>query len=65
MPMDGKKWTVQVPIEDIIALYGAMQEHDRTAAENSQLRREDEGLRNMQSECMLLISDLRRQLNNR
>ena len=65
MPMDGKRWTVQVPIEDIIALWGALQEQDRTAAENKQLRREVEGLRNMQNECMMLIGDLRKQLNTR
>lgn len=65
MPMDAKSWTVQVPIEDIIALYGALQERDKTAAENQQLRREVEGLRNMQSECFLALSDIRKQLNIR
>lgn len=63
MPMDAKKWTVQVPMEDIVALWNALQEHDKSAAENRQLRREVEGLRNIQQECMILIGDLRRQLN--
>lgn len=60
--MDKKAWMVQVPIDDIIALYGAIQEQDKTKAENIQLRREIDGLRNMQQECMVLIGDLRRKL---
>lgn len=62
--MEKGKWMVQIPIDEIIALYGAIEENDRTKAENAQLRREIDGLRNVQNECLLLLGDLRRQIKN-
>lgn len=62
--MEKKAWMVQIPIDDIIALYGAIEENDKTKAENAQLRREIDGLRKIQSECMLLLGDLRQQIKN-
>ena len=58
--MDGQNWLVQVPINDLMALMNMKQEFDRISAENTQLRREMEGLRRVQSETMELVGDLRR-----
>lgn len=53
-------WMVQVPVKDIIALMGLEDDLIRIKNENAQLRREVDGLRNIQSQCMQLLGDLRR-----
>ena len=58
--MASENWMVQVPVNDLLALMGLKDEMDRVMEENKQLRREIEGLRHVQSECMQVVGDLRR-----
>lgn len=53
-------WMVQVPIKELLALCGLKDELDRISTENKQLRREVEGLRNIQSQMMEIMGDFRR-----
>jgi len=53
-------WTVNVPVNDLLALMGLKDDLDRVTAENAQLRREMDGLRRVQSESMEKLGDLRR-----
>lgn len=60
--MDKQSWSVNVPLNDIIALLGAMDELERVTADNKQLRREVDGLRRMQNDTIEALGDLRSQL---
>lgn len=53
-------WMVQVPIKELLALCGLKDELERISAENKQLRREIDGMRNIQSQMMELLGDYRR-----
>lgn len=57
-------WTVNVPVNDLLALMGLKDDLDRVTAENAQLRREMDGLRRVQSESMQVLGDLRRLCNH-
>lgn len=61
--MASSEWTVQVPVNDLLALMGLKDDLDRVTAENAQLRREVDGLRRIQSESMQVLGDLRRLCN--
>lgn len=61
--MASSEWTVQVPVNDLLALMGLKDDLDRVTAENAQLRREMDGLRRIQSESMQVLGDLRRLCN--
>lgn len=56
-------WTVNVPVNDLLALMGLKDDLDRVTAENAQLRREMEGLRRVQRESMQVLGDLRKLCN--
>lgn len=56
-------WTVNVPVNDLLALMGLKDDLDRVTAENAQLRREMDGLRRVQSESMQVLGDLRNLCN--
>lgn len=56
-------WTVNVPVNDLLALMGLKDDLDRVTAENAQLRREMDGLRRVQSESMQVLGDLRKLCN--
>lgn len=62
--MPGQNWTINVPVNDLLALMGLEDELKQCRAENAQLRREMDGLRRIQSESMQVLGDLR-QLCNR
>ena len=51
---------VQVPIKELLALCGLKDDLERISAENKQLRREIDGMRNIQSQMMELLGDYRR-----
>lgn len=53
-------WMVQVPIKDLLALCGLKDELDRVNADNLQLRREIEGLRNIQYKTLETLGDLKK-----
>lgn len=57
-------WMVQVPIKELLALCGLKDELDRITAENKQLRREVEGLHNIQSQTIEILGDLRRKIKS-
>lgn len=60
--MNREAWTVNVPINDLLALLGAMDDLEKVSSENKQLRREVDGLRRVQSEILQVLGDLRRSL---
>ena len=53
-------WMVQVPIKELLALCGLKDEMEKISTENNQLRREIEGLRNIQSQMMELLREFSR-----
>lgn len=53
---------ITLPIESVIELYDAIKQHDKSQTEIIQLKREVEGLRNIQHECMQLIGELRKKI---
>lgn len=57
-------WMVQIPIKELLALCGLKDELERVTADNKQLRREIEGLRNIQSQTLETLGDLRRTLKS-
>lgn len=56
------EWMVQVPVSELLALMGLEDELTTVRAENKQLRRELDGLRLVQTQCMEVVGDLRQQL---
>ena len=60
--MPTANWMVQVPINDLMELMQMKDSFERMKEENSQLRREMEGLRLLQSETMTVVGDLRKSL---
>lgn len=53
-------WLVQVPLSQLVELQNMMNNQDKLAKENAQLRREVEGLRGIQFQCMEIITELRK-----
>lgn len=64
-PDRGKEWLVSIPLSDLRALVDQLETLDNIKAENQQLRREMDGLRNMFSELMAAFGELRRELKGR
>ena len=54
-------WTLQVPLSALVALQELPERMQKLEAENAQLRRELEALRNIQSQTLQLVADLRRE----
>ena len=50
-------WTIQIPLSELVALQGLPAQMEELKAENKQLRRELEALRNIQSQMMIRLSD--------
>lgn len=63
--MPGSDWLVQVPLSELVALKGMVEHLAKLDANNAQLRREVDALRNIQSEVMQLVGDLRREVSKR
>ena len=60
-----KEWYVNIPFSDLNLLINQLESLEAIQAENAQLRREMEGLRNMYNELLTVFGDLRRELNGR
>lgn len=58
-------WMIQVPLSELAALQSLPARMDGLEAENKQLRRELDGLRNMFSQVMQQFGDVKRQLKGR
>ena len=50
-------WNIQIPLSELVALQGLPARMAQLEAENHQLRRELDALRNIQSEMMMKLSD--------
>lgn len=55
-------WMVQLPLSQLLELKKAFENQHCMQEENAQLRREVEGLRRVQNETLLKMSDLCRDL---
>lgn len=64
-PDSQKEWTVNVPISDLIKLVEFQQNQGKTDEELARIRLELSGLRNLYSEVLGVIADLRRELTRR
>ena len=54
-------WSLQVPLSALVALQGLPERMKTLEAENAQLRRELEALRQIQSQTLQLIADIKRE----
>lgn len=61
----GRDWRVSIPFSDLHMLLYQVESIDSIRAENAQLRRELEGLRNLYNELLVVFGDLRRDLMKR
>jgi len=57
--------SIQIPLSELAALQALPTKMEALEAENKQLRREVEALRNIQSQTLQLVGDLRRDLRKR
>lgn len=64
-PQKPEEWTVNVPLSDLIRLVQYQQSQSQDQAELARIRQELSGLRNLYSEVLGVISDLRRELKSR
>ena len=64
-PDKSGEWTVNVPLSDLIKLVQYQQNADHTQEELARIRQELSGLRNLYSEVLGVIGDLRRELKRR
>lgn len=64
-PQNPEEWTVNVPLSDLINLVQYQQSKSQEQAELARIRQELSGLRNLYSEVLGVISDLRRELKSR
>lgn len=55
------EWSLQVPLSALVELQELPERMKTLEAENKQLRRELEALRNIQSQTMQVIADMRRE----
>ena len=62
IPDRPSEWYVNVPFSDLHKLINHLGELDSIRAENEQLRREMDGLRNLYSELLTIFGDLRREI---
>ena len=60
-----KDWQVSLPLDELMALKQQPQMFKELKAENAQLRRELEALRNLFSELITQFGDLKRELKRR
>lgn len=65
IPNRPNEWYVNIPFSDLNMLVNHLGELDAMKAENAQLRREMEGLRNLYSELLVSFGELRRELKKR
>lgn len=64
-PDRGKEWLVSIPLSDLHALVNQLDSLDNIKADQAQLRREMDGLRNMFNELMTVFGELKREVNGR
>ena len=64
-PNKSGEWTVNVPLSDLIKLVEFQQNQGKTDEELARIRLELSGLRNLYSEVLGVIGDLRRELTRR
>lgn len=64
-PDQANEWTVNVPLSDLIKLVEFQQNQNQTQDELGRIRQELSGLRNLYSEVLGVIGDLRRELTRR
>lgn len=60
--MPENDWLVSVPLTELLALKNMTLDFAKLREENEQLRREINGLRNVQAEIMQLCGDMRKSL---
>ena len=60
-----QEWYVSIPFSDLHKLMNEVQFMEEMKMENSQLRREMDGLRNMYNELLVQFGELRRELKGR
>ena len=65
IPERPHEWYVSIPFSDLNKLVNHLGELDSMRAENAQLLREVEGLRNLYSELLVAFGELRRELRKR
>lgn len=58
-------WSIQIPLSELAALQALPTKMEQLEQENKQLRREVEALRNIQSQTLQLVGDLRRDMRKR
>lgn len=54
------RWTVNVPIEDLLSIMHMSSDIQRILEDNAALRREMQGLRSILSEVMITLGDVKR-----
>ena len=60
-----RNWYVNIPLSELNELLHQQESLDKIKAENAQLRREMDGLRNMFTELQTAFGELRRELRGR
>lgn len=60
-----KDWQVSLPLDELMALKQQPQMFEELKAENAQLRRELDALRNLFSEMITQFGDIKRELKRR
>ncbi len=65
IPDRSKDWKVSIPLSDLNLLINQLDSLEDIQAENAQLRREMEGVRNMFNELLVAFGELRRELKGR
>lgn len=65
IPERPNEWYASIPFSDLNMLVNQVQTLDAMKAENAQLRREMDGLRNLYSELLVSFGELRRELKKR
>lgn len=64
-PPQHPEWYVNIPFSDLNKLLDQVHTLDGMKAENAQLRREMDGLRNMYNDLLVQFGELRRELKGR
>lgn len=60
-----EEWMVSIPFSDLYKLTNQLETLDSITAQNAQLRREMDGMRNMFTELQTAFGELRRELRGR
>lgn len=58
-------WSVNIPFSDLHKLVNQLETMDAIIQDNTQLRREMDGMRNMYNELLVQFGELRRELKGR